>query len=101
MLDLRDEGYGFLRCDGYLPSPEGRLRLHQPGAALRAAQGRLRRGRVPTGGEQREVPGAAPHRHGLGMDPDEARSRPRFEDLTPLFPDSAAPPREAPATRTT
>ena len=20
MLDLRDEGYGFLRCDGYLPS---------------------------------------------------------------------------------
>jgi transcription termination factor Rho len=20
LLDLRDEGYGFLRCDGYLPS---------------------------------------------------------------------------------
>jgi hypothetical protein len=43
---------------------------------------------VPPGVQQREVPGVAPHRHGLGLDPEEARNRPRFEDLTPLFPDS-------------
>ena len=42
---------------------QGRLRLHQPGPPLRAAPWRLRRGRVPAGVEQREVPGAAAHRH--------------------------------------
>ena len=30
-----------------------------------------------------------------GLDPEEARNRPRFEDLTPLFPDSRLAPRDA------
>ena len=43
---------------------------------------------MPSGGLQREVPGPDPHRHRVsGLAPDEARNRPRFEDLTPLFPD--------------
>ena len=46
-----------------LPSlGQGRVRLHQPGPALRAAARRLRRGRLPPGVEQREVPGAPAHR---------------------------------------
>ena len=43
MLDLRDEGYGFLRCERLPAVAQGRLRLHQPGPAVRPAQGRLRR----------------------------------------------------------
>ena len=79
---------------------QGRLRLDQPGAALRAAQGRLHRGRLPSGGVQREVPGADPHRHRVGLDPEEARNRPRFEDLTPLFPDSSCASRRRGTGRT-
>ena len=39
-LDLRDEGYGFLRINGYLPEPRRRLRLGPPGPPARPAQGR-------------------------------------------------------------
>ena len=42
LLDLRDEGYGFLRATGYLAGRERRVRLGVAGAAVRAAQGRLR-----------------------------------------------------------
>ena len=44
---------------------EGRLRLDQPGPAVRAPQGGQRRGVLPTGGEHGEIPGPAPDRHGL------------------------------------
>ena len=36
-----------------------------------------------------------------GDDPDKARDRPRFEDLTPLFPDEQAQARARRATRRT
>ncbi len=88
LLELRDEGYGFLRTTGYLAGRERRLRVGVAGAPVRAAQGRLRRGLVAAAGEQREVPGAAAGRRPINdLTPDDARQRPRFEDLTPLFPD--------------
>ncbi len=42
---------------------------------------------VSSCGQQREVSSTDPHRLVSGMDPEEARNRRRFEDLTPLFPD--------------
>ena len=66
-----------------------RVRLRVAGAPLRTAQGRLREGRDPPAGEQREVSRRSCASTSInGMTPDEARSRVRFEDLTPLFPDS-------------
>ena len=62
LLDLRDEGYGFLRTTGYLAGSQRRVRVGVAGPALRAPQGRLREGPHPPAGEQREVPGAAPRR---------------------------------------
>ena len=35
LLDLRDEGYGFLRTSGYLPSRQGRVHLGFAGQAVR------------------------------------------------------------------
>ncbi len=69
LFDLRDEGYGFLRADGYLPSARRRVRLDQPSPQVLHPKGRLRRRSVPPGGEQREVSRPHPDRLRLGNDP--------------------------------
>jgi transcription termination factor Rho len=88
LLDLRDEGYGFLRAGGYLPA--------QQDVYVSASQVRrfaLRRGDFVKGTSR---PQASNEKYPAllrvddinGMTPDVARNRPRFEDLTALFPDS-------------
>ena len=88
LLDLRDEGYGFLRSGGYLPA--------QKDVYISASQVRrfaLRKGDFVQGTSR---PQASNEKYPAllrvddinGMTPDDARSRPKFEDLTPLFPDS-------------
>ena len=101
MLDLRDEGYGFLRCDGYLPSSKDVYVSISQARQLRAAPRRLRRGRVPAGVEQREVPGAAAHRHGLGHRPRGGAQPAPLRGPDPAVPRLPAQPRDARATRTT
>jgi transcription termination factor Rho len=88
LLDLRDEGYGFLRSGGYLPA--------QKDVYVSASQVRrfsLRKGDFVRGSSR---PQASNEKYPAllrvddinGMTPDEARDRPKFEELTPLFPDS-------------
>ena len=67
--------------------PARRVRLDQPGAPVRAAQGRPRRGPSRPAGSNEKYPALLRIDTVSGMTPDEARQRPRFEDLTPLFPD--------------
>ena len=86
-LDIRDEGYGFLRVKGYLPSKEDAyipLRL--------ARQYGLRKGDHVTGkvrpaGRNEKNPGLLEVYTVNGGDPELAKRRPNFEDLTALFPD--------------
>jgi transcription termination factor Rho len=88
LLDLRDEGYGFLRVGGYLP---GRNDAYVSASQVRRFG--LRKGDYVTGATR---PPASSEKYPAlvrvdminELTPDEARSRPRFEDLTPLFPDS-------------
>ncbi|GIU84087.1 MAG: transcription termination factor Rho [Acidimicrobiales bacterium] len=87
ILDLRDEGYGFLRTRGYLPSKED---VYVSVKQIR--QFGLRKGDVIKGASRpanRNEKNPALMRIDLvnGKDPELARERPRFEDLTPLFPD--------------
>ncbi len=86
-LDLRDEGYGFLRVNGYLP--------HRDDAYISVKQTRqfgLRKGDHVTGmarpaGRGEKNP-ALLEIHSVNSKPsDSVKGRPRFEDLTPLFPD--------------
>ena len=86
-LDLRDEGYGFLRVRGYLPFRDD--------AYLSVKQTRqygLRKGDHVTGmarpaGRGEKNP-ALLEIHSINGKPAESvKGRPRFEDLTPLFPD--------------
>lgn len=87
LLDVLPEGYGFLRCSGYLPGERdvyvaaGQVRKY----GLR--KGDLVSGPVRPARAQEKFPALVRVLTVSGMDPDEARRRPRFEHLTPLFPD--------------
>jgi transcription termination factor Rho len=84
---LRDEGYGFLRVGGYLPTRED---SYIPVKLTR--QFGLRKGDYVTGmsrpaGRNEKNPAMLEIHTVNGQDPEQAKRRPRFEDLTPLFPD--------------
>ena len=86
-VDMRDEGYGFLRVKGYLPSKED---SYIP--VKLARQYGLRKGDHITGtsrpaGRNEKNPALLDVLTINGADPEQARRRPRFEDLTALFPD--------------
>jgi transcription termination factor Rho len=86
-LDLRDEGYGFLRVKGYLPSKED---AYIPVKLTR--QYGLRKGDHVTGtvrpaGRNEKNPAVLEIFTVNGGSPEAAKSRKRFEDLTALFPD--------------
>ena len=86
-LDLRDEGYGFLRVNGYLAS-QGDAYV----SVRLTRQFNLRKGDFVTGmsrpaGRNEKNPGMLDIRTINGIDFEKMKPRPKFEDLTPLFPD--------------
>ncbi len=88
MLDLRDEGYGFLRCDGYLPSNKDVYVSISQARKFALRRGDHVEGACRPASNNEKYPALLRIDKVSMMDPDEARNRPRFEDLTPLFPDS-------------
>jgi len=87
LLDLRDEGYGFLRVDGHLPSKDDVYV-----SVKQVRQFGLRKGDALTGlsrpaNRNEKNPGFQQIDTVNGNPADQARNRPRFDDLTPLFPD--------------
>ena len=88
MLDLRDEGYGFLRCDGYLPSTKDVYVSISQARKFALRRGDYVEGACRPASNNEKYPALLRIDKVSTMDPDEARNRPRFEDLTPLFPDS-------------
>jgi transcription termination factor Rho len=88
VVDLRDEGYGFLRVHGFLPSRDDAYI-----SVKQARQFGLRRGDLVAGASRpalRNEKNPALLRIDTvnGLDADQSRGRRRFEDLTPLFPDT-------------
>ncbi len=87
-LDLRDEGYGFLRLNGFLSA-----RTDSYVSVRFTRQFGLRKGDYVTGlsrpaGRNEKNPALLEVHTVNGEAPEKARHRPKFEDLTPLFPDS-------------
>lgn len=86
-VDLRDEGYGFLRTNGFKPSKtDAYISVKQ------VRQLSLRKGDYLVGGSRpanRSEKNPALLRIDTinGRDPEGIKNRPKFEDLTPLFPD--------------
>ena len=87
ILDLRDEGYGFIRVNGFLPSRDDVYV-----SVKQTRQFSLRRGDLIAGASR---PAARNEKNPAllridavnGGEPEAARDRRRFDDLTPLFPD--------------
>ena len=88
MLDLRDEGYGFLRCEGYLASPKDVYVSISQARRFALRRGDYVEGACRPASNNEKYPALLRIDSVSGLDPEAARNRPRFEDLTPLFPDS-------------
>jgi transcription termination factor Rho len=88
LLDLRDEGYGFLRCDGYLPSAKDVYVSISQARKFALRRGDYIEGACRPASNNEKYPALLRIDSISGLDPEAARNRPRFEDLTPLFPDS-------------
>ncbi len=87
LLDLRDEGYGFLRADGYLPSSKDVYISISQARRFAMRRGDFVEGACRPAASNEKFPALIRIDSVSGLTPDEARNRPRFEDLTPLFPD--------------
>jgi transcription termination factor Rho len=87
LLDILPEGYGFLRVTGY---KSGEKDVYV--SANQVRKFRLRKGDIVSGPirpprSKEKFPAVVRIDKVNGMDPDEATRRPKFESLTPLFPD--------------
>ncbi|HXF35736.1 MAG TPA: transcription termination factor Rho, partial [Actinomycetota bacterium] len=86
LLDILPEGYGFLRTSGYLPGPED---IYVSLSQIRRFM--LRKGDVVTGKvrqpkDNEKYFALLQIENVNGLDAEEAKQRPHFEKLTPLFP---------------
>jgi transcription termination factor Rho len=88
LLDLREEGYGFVRTSGYLPGPKDVYVSVSQARRFSLRKGDAIEGACRPAGAAEKYPALVRIDSVSGMNPEEARLRPRFEDLTPLFPDS-------------
>ncbi len=87
ILDILPEGYGFLRVSGYLPGDKD---VYVAANIVRKSG--LRKGDVVSGPvrparAQEKFPALVRAIKVNGLDPEEAENRPKFSQLTPLFPD--------------
>ncbi len=87
LLDLRDEGYGFLRCEGYLPSSKDVYVSISQARRFALRKGDSIEGFCRPAGSTEKFPALLQIDTVSSLDPEAARTRPRFESLTPLFPD--------------
>ena len=87
LLDLREDGYGFLRVNGFLPSRDDVYVSVKQCRQLGLRRGDYLKGASRPAGRQEKNPALLRVDEVNGMEPDDARRRPRFEDLTPLYPD--------------
>ncbi|HET9060364.1 MAG TPA: transcription termination factor Rho [Acidimicrobiales bacterium] len=87
LLDLRDEGYGFLRANGYLSSSSDVYVSITQVRRYGLRKGDLVEGAYRPAANNEKYPALVRVDSVAGASPDEARNRPKFESLTPLFPD--------------
>jgi transcription termination factor Rho len=88
LFDLRDEGYGFLRADGYLPSARDVYVSISQARRFSLRKGDYVEGACRPAASNEKFPALIRIDSVSGLSADDARDRPKFEDLTPLFPDS-------------
>ncbi|MCI7730587.1 transcription termination factor Rho [Enorma burkinafasonensis] len=86
ILDISNEGFGHIRAHGYMPSREDAF---VPANLIRAARlrpGDLIEGTLRPARQGDKFPGLAKIKTVNGLDPEAIRNRPKFSDLTPIYP---------------
>ena len=86
ILDISHEGFGHIRAHGYMPSRDDAF---VPANLIRAARlrpGDLIEGTLRPSRPGDKYPGLSKIKSVNGLDPEEARTRPKFSDLTPIYP---------------
>ncbi len=87
LLDILPEGYGFLRVGGYLPGDQDVYVSANQVRKFGLRKGDLIEGPVRPPRSQEKFAALVRVVSNNGMDPEDARKRPKFGALTPLFPD--------------
>ena len=87
LLDLREEGYGFLRTNGYLASSSDVYVSITQVRRYGLRKGDTIEGSFRPAANNEKYPALVKVDTVGGLSPDDARNRPKFENLTPLFPD--------------
>ncbi len=85
-LDLRDDGYGFLRVNGYLQSAEDVYVPVKMARLFGLRKGDLVEGSARPANRNEKNPALQSISSINGADPELSKSRLRFEDLTPVSP---------------
>ncbi len=85
-LDLRDEGYGFLRVAGFLPSKDDVYVSVKQVRQLELRRGDHLTGEASTPHRNEKNPSFTNIETVNGSRPEDAASRPKFEELTPVSP---------------
>ena len=88
LLDLRDEGYGFLRLRGYLPSKDDVYVSVKQVRQFGLRKGDHLKGAARPASRNEKNPALLRIDEVNSEDPEANRERARFEDLTPLYPES-------------
>ncbi len=86
ILDIDNQGFGYIRVHGYMPSRDDAF---VPAQLIRAAglrPGDLVAGTLRPMRANDKLPGLAKLRSINGLDPEEVKHRPKFSDLTPVYP---------------
>jgi transcription termination factor Rho len=86
-LDMRDEGYGFLRVNGYLPSRDDIYVSVRTTRQFGLRRGDWVEGMARPASRNEKNPALVEVSTVNHKDPGEARGRRRFDDLTAIFPD--------------
>lgn len=86
ILDMDNQGFGYIRAHGYMPSRDDAF---VPAQLIRAAglrAGDLVAGTLRPMRANDKLPGLAKLRAVNGLEPEQVKHRPKFADLTPIYP---------------
>ncbi|MGI6755795.1 MAG: transcription termination factor Rho [Atopobiaceae bacterium] len=86
VLDIQAEGYGFLRTGNYMQGEHDAFVHQQLIRQFRLRTGDKIKGTVTPSRSNNKFPPLGRIETINGVDPEEARKRPRFRDLTPIYP---------------
>ena len=86
ILDITNEGFGYIRAHGYMPSRDDAFVPLNMIRAARLRPGDVIEGTLRPSRANDKFPGLAKIRAINGKDPEEMRHRPKFSELTPIYP---------------